>query len=219
MGANESRVFIMVANDHHDNFVYQRLEGFFVERYNFQSDTSFFVLWIIGNCLVISLPFGTLAVWVPVLLIMVLCILWKLPGALYHKLHIISVGALMGSLSFFMQETVQLMPASIYGNLELAMALSIGVLAVITIKHPSAQIAAISIGLLLGEGYIIYINKRHVGMELGSLRLQDRWWLTLVVTRSLSIGLMYTFLAGKHGMIRMANVIKAGVKKINNKND
>lgn len=105
------------------------------------------------------------------------------------------------------------MPASIYGNLELAMALSIGVLAVITIKHPSAQIAAISIGLLLGEGYIIYINKRHVGIELGSLRLQDRWWLTLVVTRSLSIGLMYAFLVGKHGFISMTNVIKAGVKK------
>lgn len=179
----------------------------------------FFVLWIIGNCLVISLPFGTLAVWVPVLLIMVIFILWRLPGALYHKLHIISVGALMGSLSFFMQETVQLMPASIYGNLELAMALSIGVLAVITIKHPAAQIAAISIGLLLGEGYIIYINKRHVGIELGSLRLQDRWWLTLVVTRSLSIGLMYAFLAGKHGIISMTNVIKAGVKKISSKDD
>jgi hypothetical protein len=42
VGANESRVFIMVANDHHDNFVCQRLEGFFVERCNFQSDTSFF---------------------------------------------------------------------------------------------------------------------------------------------------------------------------------
>ncbi|SFK92204.1 hypothetical protein SAMN03159341_102165 [Paenibacillus sp. 1_12] len=177
----------------------------------------FFVTWIIGTYLVIPLPLGTLAVWVPVLLLWVICILWRLPGALLSKLHIVSVGALMGSLSFFMQETVQLMPASIYGNMELVMALAIGVLAVTTIKLPSAQIAAVSIGLLLGEGYFLYISRRHFSMELGSLTLQDRWWLTLVVTRSLSIGLMYTLLAGKHGIIGMKNVIKASVKKISSK--
>jgi hypothetical protein len=172
----------------------------------------FFVSWLIGLSLVISIPGGRVALWILVLVVLLSIVFWRIEG-IVQKLHAISVGVLMGSISFFMQETIQLLPSLVFGNSELTAALVIGILAVTTIKLPSVQIASVSLGLLLGEVFFLYLHRKHVGLEFGSWKLQDRWWLTVFVTRGLSIGMSYVFLVGKYSVGGIAGVIKAGLKK------
>jgi hypothetical protein len=172
----------------------------------------FFVSWFIGMRLFLAVPGGSFSLWVAFLLVYAVVVLWKLDGMI-HKLYAISVGVLIGSLSFFMQEMVYMIPSMIFGSLELTMALMIGLLVVATIKLPSVQVAVLSMGLVLGDLYFLYIHRKHAGMDFGSLKLLDRWWLNVFVTRGLSIVMVYTLLAGKYGIISITNTVKSSLKK------
>ncbi|NHN28743.1 hypothetical protein [Paenibacillus agricola] len=177
----------------------------------------FFVSFLIGIPLFVTVPGGRVSLWLLILLGYAGLVLWKL-DRLVNKLHVISVGILVGSLSFFMQETVYLFSSLVLGSLELTMALVVGLLVVMTLKLPSVQIAMLTVGLSLGEFFYLYIHQKHTGMELGSLKLLDRWWLNVFITRGLSMVMRGIFLAGKQSLAFVTAIIKLSLKnKLGNK--
>jgi hypothetical protein len=171
----------------------------------------FFVSWFIGMSFTFAIPGGSIAFSVVILLFIIGGALWQVNGIML-KLHAISIGILLGSVSFFMLETVQMTPVLLYRSPELSMALFIGLLAAVSIKLPSVQLASVSIGLLLGEAYFRYMHRRHVGLELGSLLFQDRWWLTVYMTRILSIMIICMLKIVRSGLSRMTSGMKSGLK-------
>jgi hypothetical protein len=172
----------------------------------------FFVSTLVCMQVNFTFPNGKFSLWVAVLLTGGLFTLWRLEG-LINKLHAISVAILISSISLFMQETAYMFPSLVFGSMELTMALIIGILVAMTIKSPSVQVAVLSIGLVLSEVYYVYIHSKQTGIELGSLKLLDRWWLHIFIARGLSTLTKYIFLAGRQSLISIKNRIRLNLKK------
>ncbi|WP_282935649.1 hypothetical protein [Paenibacillus sp. RC67] len=141
------------------------------------------------------------------LLLVILYVLWRVHGIVY-RMHLLSVGALIGSISFFMLETIHLVPKLILGSSEISMALTLSVLASLLTRHPAAQIASLSIGLMLAEMYHGYLHRNYLGVQLGFQTFQDRWWLTLFMTRMISILLLLSIQACKKSVIWVSDGIR-----------
>jgi hypothetical protein len=146
----------------------------------------FFVSWLIGMETAAIFPLGRIGLWVFVLLAMIVAVIYRSEGILF-KMHVLSVGVLLGSISFFLLETIHLIPSMILVSTEISMAIVIGLLASAMFKDTAVQLAAVSIGLLLGETFFRFVHRDHISFQLGSANLQDRWWLTVYTTRGISL--------------------------------
>lgn len=171
----------------------------------------FFVSWLGTMELWITLPGVRIGLWVAVVAILILGVVWRCRGIMY-KMHVLSVGILLGSVSFFLQETIHLFPSMVFGSIELSMAIVVGFLVSSLIKLPAVQLAALSLGLLLGEAYFRYVHKSHIGFQLGTAILQDRWWLTVYMTRGISLLLGSLVMISKRSMSWVAAEIKKRVR-------
>ncbi|MCS7462449.1 hypothetical protein N0M98_20210 [Paenibacillus doosanensis] len=167
----------------------------------------FFVCWLVASQLTVPAAGGRVNLCVAVLLFFAAYTLWTMRGFVY-RLHMLSVGALLGSLCFFMQETIHLIPALFLGGTEVSIALIIGLLASVLIQIPSVQLAALSIGLLLAELYRGYLHQDYAGLQIGYQSFQDRWWLTVFMSRSLSLITGFGLLACKKSVNWMTEGIK-----------
>ncbi|TVY11594.1 hypothetical protein [Paenibacillus cremeus] len=106
------------------------------------------------------------------------------------RLHVISVGLLLGSVSFFLKESLHLIPSIIVYSTTVTISGIIGLLAAVTLRQSALQIAAVSIGLLIGDGMFAYSHKEHVQMSMGGAAFQDLWWMTMFMTRTLSMAVL-----------------------------
>ncbi|TDF99328.1 YphA family membrane protein [Paenibacillus piri] len=171
----------------------------------------FFILWIVSMETSVSLMQIRVSLWAVMLLAIAAVVLWRSHGIL-HKLHLVSAAVLIGSVSFFLQETIHLMPALVLGSAELSAALLIGLLVSALVKLPAAQLAVISIGLLLGETYYRYVHKGHLEFHLGSALLQDRWWLTVYAARMLSVMLACLVLISRKSLLWIVSGIRKRIR-------
>jgi len=146
----------------------------------------FFIFWCIGMKLSVAIPYGHIQLNVLVLCAVIVRALWRSHGHLY-RLHLLSIGILLGSVTFFMLETLHLMPFLVIGNQEMTIALVIAVLLSFMTRNAGVQIAVASLGLLLGDAYYRYLHRAHAGFQLGTLGFQDLWWLTICLTRGISL--------------------------------
>lgn len=156
----------------------------------------FFISWFIATKFSLTLKGGKINFCIAVLCILIICVLWRAHGWLY-RIHILSAGALLGSIYFFMLETIHLVPAWIMGSTEISMALLIGALVSGLTRLPAVQLASVSIGLLLAELYRGYMHRDFAGFQLGFPLFQDRWWLTVYMTRICSLLLASAMFACK----------------------
>ncbi|NOU97576.1 hypothetical protein GC093_30770 [Paenibacillus sp. LMG 31456] len=159
--------------------------------------------------IMITLPHARIGLWIIVLVVLIVAALWRSSGIMYN-LHVLSVGILLGSVSFFLQETIHLFPSMVLGSVEFSMALLIGFMVSSLIKVPAVQLAVVSLGLLLGETYFRFIHKGQIEFQLGTTMLQDRWWLTVYITRVTSLLLASMILISK----KSVSWIVTGVRKI-----
>ncbi|WP_028548686.1 hypothetical protein [Paenibacillus sp. UNC451MF] len=167
----------------------------------------FFISWLI--CMNLSVPVGggRISLCFGVLLITILYVLWRVHGTVY-RVHLLSVGALLGSISFFMLETIHLVPKLILGSSEISMGLTIGLLVSLLTRQPAVQIASLSIGLMLAEVYHGYLHRNYLGFQLGFQTFQDRWWLTLFITRTFSLVLLFSMQACKKSVLWLSDGIR-----------
>jgi hypothetical protein len=146
----------------------------------------FFISWLVTMEGQITLEHAHIGLWIAVPALASIAIVVRSSGIM-HRLHIVSAGLLLGSVTFFLLETIHLIPSLLLGSVELTMALLSGLLISALIKLPAVQLAVVTIGLLLGEAYFRFVHKDLIGFQLGTADLQDRWWLTLYVTRLVSL--------------------------------
>ncbi|MDO3679195.1 hypothetical protein Q3C12_19480 [Paenibacillus ehimensis] len=128
------------------------------------------------------------------LLAVSLLVMIRTPSFLY-RFHLLSIALLLGSVYFFLKETLHLMPAVIWLSSEWTVAASVGVLAAALLRWPPLQIAGLSLGLLIGDAMSACAHREQVAMTLGQAGFQDEWWLTVFAARGWSL-LMEGMVAG-----------------------
>lgn len=148
----------------------------------------FFVGWLILQRWSFTLEQWRIYGCVPLLLVISFLVLFQARGLLL-RLHLLSVGLLLGSVFFFMKETIHLAPALIVFSPEWTMAFFIGLLTSALLRWPAFQVAALSLGLVIGEGMFAYSHRDQTNIVIGQAGFQDAWWLTIYAVRGSSLAL------------------------------
>jgi hypothetical protein len=145
---------------------------------------------------------------VPLLVLCSIRIWMRNPGWLY-RIHSFSVSLLLGSVTFFLKETLHLMPSMILINKNVTTALFIGLLSAGLTRLPLYQVANVTLGLLIGESMFLYTHRVQMPLVLGGAAFQDLWWSAVFAARGCSL-LLNGLLAG---MKRTADTIWEFVKQ------
>ncbi|CAN7593221.1 hypothetical protein LJR153_004388 [Paenibacillus sp. LjRoot153] len=146
----------------------------------------FFVSWLIGSRVNVTIQHIHVQLVYVVVLTIAFSILYVTQGFI-HKLHLLSIGLLIGSLHFLFQQLLEMDPILIIRNSEWQTALLIAVVAVVVQRNAWEQIAAISIGYLIGDMYQAGIHKVDGFHQLGMATFQDQWWLSIFTARTITI--------------------------------
>ncbi len=171
----------------------------------------FFVAWLLSSRL--SVTIAQVQVQLVYMWITVIClvILYVTHGFI-HKLHLLSIGLLMGSLHFLIGQLLMMDPILIVGNPDWDTALLLAVAATMLQRSAPEQIAAISIGYLLGDLYQSSLHQGHMNHRLGGTHFQDQWWLTVFAARTLTVMVQSAY-NGCRGVIRSWMDRKGGWRK------
>lgn len=156
----------------------------------------FFVSWILASR--VSFAWGPVTVngAIGVLILTGVVTVLRTKGMML-KLHVFSVALLMGSVYFFLRETLHLMPSLIVWNVQATMALFIGIIDAVLLRSAALQLAALAAALLIGEGMYLYAHRDQGELVFGTPSLLDFWWLTAFAARGYSLGLESLLAAGK----------------------
>lgn len=151
-----------------------------------QSLLLFFMLWFL--LAPFRMPAGDTRIYgsIPILAGMALLMLYRTESRLY-RLHVVSVSMLLGSVAFFLLETVHIAPAIMVLNAEWTVALYLGLMSAVLLKAPAVQIAALSLGLVAGEWMHWYAHRAQASHDIGGLGFQDMWWMTVAASRGFSL--------------------------------
>ncbi|WP_248925405.1 hypothetical protein [Paenibacillus hamazuiensis] len=146
----------------------------------------FFVLWLGTSKIVI--PFGSWRIYgcACVAVVISAAVIAKTESFML-QCHLVSVGLLLGSIYFFLQEASHLIPAMM-AHPDLNSSLLVGFSAFLMTRLPLVQAACVSVGLLLGDAYSVYVHSPEgFPAVIGGPRFQDRWWLALWMARGSSV--------------------------------
>ncbi|WP_274468063.1 MULTISPECIES: YphA family membrane protein [unclassified Paenibacillus] len=146
----------------------------------------FFVLWVAGSYF--SVTFKHVHVHVVYVLVFLIAIgILVVTQGFIHKLHLLSIGLLLGSLHFLLQQLLAMDPILIVRNSDWDVALLLAFIVVFLQRSALEQIATLSIGYLLGDMYQAGIHPVGGYHELGHTVFQDQWWLSVFTARSVTI--------------------------------
>ncbi|MCZ8520556.1 MULTISPECIES: YphA family membrane protein [Paenibacillus] len=149
----------------------------------------FFMGWLLGIQWTWESGRWELNAVLPVLAALFLGVLLRSRGFLL-KLHLLSVGLLLGSVHFFLKETLPLAPMLVLISPEWTTALLVGLLGAVLLRSPTGQIGSVTLGLLLGEAMDWYAHKEAWTGTIGGALFQDGWWLTVYAVRTSSMVVM-----------------------------
>jgi hypothetical protein len=146
----------------------------------------FFVLWV--GTLKIIIQWNGLNVHASFLLVALAAVIILIfTEGLLVKCHLMSIGLLLGSISFFLQEAASVVPAFMEKP-EMHTGIFLGIAAFLLARKPTYQILCISVGLILGEIYYAYIHgPQGYHAALGGPKFQDKWWLALWMARGCTV--------------------------------
>ncbi|MBP1961988.1 YphA family membrane protein [Paenibacillus aceris] len=171
----------------------------------------FFALWLVGSSFSITIKQVHIQlVYILVFLISV-GILYVTQGFI-HKLHLLSIGLLLGSLHFLLQQLLEMDPILIVRNSDWDIAILLAFIAVVLQRSALEQIAAISIGYLLGDMYQAGIHPVGGYHHIGHSTFQDQWWLSVFTARTMTIILQAVY-NGCRSVIRSWMERKGGWRK------
>lgn len=152
----------------------------------------FFVSWIVGTRLTLTIRHVHIQVVYLIVIALSLLILYVTHGFI-HKLHLLSIGLLLGSLHFLIQQLLEMDPILIVRNSVWQSAFVLALVAVVLQRNAWEQIGAISIGYLLGDLYQSGIHKVDGFQMLGFAGFQDQWWLTVFTARTITIMIQFAY--------------------------
>ncbi|UUZ79471.1 hypothetical protein LJK88_30545 [Paenibacillus sp. P26] len=135
VNANERRIFNAAAHAGGSYFIRKRLERHHIKRYYSYESTSFFVFWAFAMRW--SVDWNGVKIYgrlVPIGLV-IAAGLYRTRGWLL-RLHLLSVGLLIGSISFFLKETVRMMPHLLWLGSKLSDGILFGDLTAVLLRTP-----------------------------------------------------------------------------------
>lgn len=155
----------------------------------------FIALWIVFCS--VYVPLGRLDVNLACLLLLAAISTVLRQSGPYVAAHVLCVGVMLGAFTFLLRETERLSPAFliVQPDLDAALLLALGIM--LFYRQPKLQIAAVSLALLVGGALMLYTHRKAPVLRLGSLRFQDDWWLTVCLTRGITVSLESAYGFGK----------------------
>ncbi|UJF36204.1 YphA family membrane protein [Paenibacillus hexagrammi] len=138
-------------------------------------------------------------------------ILFSLQGFV-QKLHLLSIGLLLGSFHFLLQQLMAMDPILIVGNPKWDTALILAVVATVIQRKELEQIAGLSIACLLGDLYQSGMHSWTNLHSLGGSDFRDQWWLSVFAARTLTI-IMQTAYGGCKAVVQSWMDRRGGWKK------
>jgi hypothetical protein len=129
-----------------------------------------------------------------------------------QKLHLLSVGLLLGSFHFLLQEILTTDPVMVMMRPNLDTALFLALIVILIERRVKEQIACLSIGLLLGDFYFAFVHQAVVPIRFGGPSFQDEWWLSVFAARTLTVILQSAY-SGCKVVIRSWLARKGGWRK------
>jgi hypothetical protein len=171
----------------------------------------FFVGWLMLVSFQLKLDgiqFNMVYVWVAAFSIGI----WIHTRGIVHKLHLLSVGLLLGSFHFLLQEILTTDPIMVVIKPNLDTALFLVLIVILIERRVKEQIACLSIGLLLGDFYFAFVHQAVVPVRFGGPSFQDEWWLSVFAARTLTL-VLQSALTGCRVMIRTWLDRKGGWRK------
>lgn len=171
----------------------------------------FFALWL--ACSSFSITIKQVHIQLVYILVFLISvgILYVTQGFI-HKLHLLSIGLLLGSLHFLLQQLLEMDPILIVRNSDWDIAILLAFIAVVLQRSALEQIAAISIGYLLGDMYQAGIHPVRGYHHIGHSTFQDQWWLSVFTARTVTIILQAVY-NGCRSVIRSWMERKGGWRK------
>jgi hypothetical protein len=171
----------------------------------------FFIGWLLlvsFHVKVLNVQINLVYLWVGALSI---GIMYRTMG-LINKLHLLSVGLLLGSFYFLLREILSLDPIMVVFKPNLDTALFLALIVILIERRVKEQIACLSIGLLMGDFYYAIVHQSAVSVHFGGPSFQDEWWLSIFTARTLTLVWQY-MLSGCKVMVRTWLDRKGGWRK------
>lgn len=135
------------------------------------------------------------------LLLLIIFLILATRRSVFLIVHLLSIGLLMGSFYFLFKQLVNMNPIMVVYRPLLDQCVLISFLTVLFVRHPLQQLACLSIGLMTGDMLNHYFHQGHIPLNFGGAAFQDQWWLTLLMTRALSLVCICMF-RGCRGAVR-----------------
>ncbi|WP_052487116.1 YphA family membrane protein [Gordoniibacillus kamchatkensis] len=124
----------------------------------------------------------------PFLLVSALAVcLWLGTEGAAAKLHALSIGLLLGSFHFLLQELFEIDPILIVSRADVDIAVLVGLITLVLQRSVSLQLACLSIGLATGTLYGVLFRHKTGIMTLGGPSFQDQWWTAVFVSRCATV--------------------------------
>ncbi|MFC0214877.1 hypothetical protein ACFFK0_20935 [Paenibacillus chartarius] len=156
----------------------------------------FFVLWLGTSRITVSHDTYKLNLSFILIAGLAVTLLLRSSGVL-AKLHVVSIGLLLGSFYFLLKELLSKDPVLIVSRPDVDIAVVLGLVAVLLRRSVALQLACLSMGLVLGELYgVIWAHKAGTSV-LGSASFRDQWWVALFVARGGALFVQGGAAAGK----------------------
>jgi len=160
----------------------------------------FFALWIAGSCISVTIKQVHIQLVYLLVFAISIAILFVIHGFI-HKLHLLSIGLLLGSIHFLLHQLLEMDPILIVRNSDWDIALLLALIAVVLQRNALEQIAALSMGYLLGDMYQAGIHPVEGYHQVGHSIFQDQWWLSVFSARTMTIILLAAY-TGCRSLIR-----------------
>jgi hypothetical protein len=155
----------------------------------------FFMLWFGLSRVTIELPAYKLNLTFALVAALAVGVWLRTKGA-GAKLHMLSVGLLLGSFHFLLRELFDKDPILIIARSDLDIAVLFGLITVVLQRSVGIQLACLSMGMALGELYDALL-RREPSAFLGSSSFQDEWWTAVFVSRLATLLLQGTVAGGR----------------------
>lgn len=138
--------------------------------------------------------------------------LWLAAKGAAPKLHVLSIGLLLGSFHFLLQELLAIDPILIIARADVDIAVLLGLIAVVLHRSVSLQLACLSFGLTAGTLYNAIFHHKTGFPTLGSPSFQDEWWSAVFVSRAAAV-LTQSAAAGVKGLTQLWTDKRKGWRK------
>lgn len=150
----------------------------------------FFIGWILLFSFEIKLPevqINWVFAGIAVLSLGIIC----RTGGLFRKLHLLSIGLLLGSFHVLAEEILAMDPMMSIVSPHVDAALFLVCVVLLLERRLWEQIACLSLGVVIGEIYSVLAHSMHHPLYFGGASFQDGWWLSVFAARTLTISLEY----------------------------